>query len=130
MEKNNLQTIEIANNKIADLSGDFFCKQTKFILSVPTCDLIPGLEHMNNLEEFWANNNSVEDFKEVGFLVEVKVIFFVFKVSKLTPNSSLLTVYLEHNPIQVSKDVGAEDSILQRYLGFCPFVFNKRIAAF
>ena len=67
LEKNNLQTIEIANNKIADLSGDFFCKQTKFILSVPTCDLIPGLEHMNNLEEFWANNNSVEDFKEVGF---------------------------------------------------------------
>ena len=24
LEKNNLQTIEIANNKIADLSGDFF----------------------------------------------------------------------------------------------------------
>ena len=24
-----------------------------------------GLEHMTNLEEFWANNNSVEDFKEV-----------------------------------------------------------------
>jgi len=54
LEKNNLQTIEIANNKIADLSG---------------------LEHMNNLEEFWANNNSVEDFKEVGVLVKVKVIF-------------------------------------------------------
>ena len=30
LEKNNLQTIEIANNKIADLSGDFFCKQIKF----------------------------------------------------------------------------------------------------
>ena len=26
---------------------------------------ISGLEHMTNLEEFWANNNSVEDFKEV-----------------------------------------------------------------
>merc|ERR1712083_968052 len=64
LESNNLQTIEIANNKIGDLSG---------------------VEHMTNLEEFWANNNSVEDFKEV---------------SKLTPNSSLLTVYLEHNPIQ------------------------------
>ena len=31
LEKNNLQTIEIANNKIADLSGDFFCKQIKSI---------------------------------------------------------------------------------------------------
>ena len=30
LEKNNLQTIEIANNKIADLSGDFFWKQIKF----------------------------------------------------------------------------------------------------
>merc|ERR1712083_1249333 len=59
LESNNLQTIEIAN--------------------------LSGVEHMTNLEEFWANNNNVEDFKEV---------------SKLTPNSSLLTVYLEHNPIQ------------------------------
>ena len=43
------------------------------MFSVPTS--ISGLEHMNNLEEFWANNNSIEDFKEVGFLVKVKVIF-------------------------------------------------------
>ena len=48
----------------------------------------------------------------------------------MTPNSSLLTVYLEHNPIQVSKDVGAEDSIPQRYLVICPFAFNKKIAPF
>ena len=52
------------------------------------------------------------------------------KVSKLTPNSSLLTVYLEHNPIQVSKDVGAEDTIPPRYLIICPFVFVKEIAPF
>ena len=75
LEKNNLQTIEIANNKIADLSGDFFCKQIKFYSLRPYMWSISGLEHMNNLEEFWANNNSVEDFKEVGFLVKVKVIF-------------------------------------------------------
>ena len=76
LEKNNLQTIEIANNKIADLSGDFFCKQIKFYSFRPYMwSKISGLEHMNNLEEFWANNNSVEDFKEVGFLVKVKVIF-------------------------------------------------------
>ena len=68
LEKNNLQTIEIANNKIADLSGDFFCKQIKFYSFRPYMwSKISGLEHMNNLEEFWANNNSVEDFKEVGF---------------------------------------------------------------
>ena len=76
LEKNNLQTIEIANNKIADLSGDFFCKQIKFYSFRPYMwSKISGLEHMNNLEEFWANNNSVEDFKEVGVLVKVKVIF-------------------------------------------------------
>ena len=40
---------------------------------------------MTKLEEFWANNNLVGNFKEV---------------EKLAPNSSLLTVYLEHNPIQ------------------------------
>ena len=40
---------------------------------------------MNNLEEFWANNNQVSNFKEV---------------EKLSSNSGLLTVYLEHNPIQ------------------------------
>ena len=59
---------------------------------------------MTNLEEFWANNNSVEDFKEVkGFydFILIEIVILVSKVSKLTPNSSLLTVYLEHNPIQV-----------------------------
>ena len=39
LEKNNLQTIEIANNKIADLSGDFFCKQIKFYSFRPYMDL-------------------------------------------------------------------------------------------
>ena len=65
------------------------------------------MEHMTNLEEFWANNNSVEDFKEVkrnNFISDARnvILVYVSKVSKLTPNSSLLTVYLEHNPIQVS----------------------------
>lgn len=45
-----------------------------------TC-VYPGVEHMTNLEEFWANNNSVEDFKEVkGFydfiLIEIVILMF------------------------------------------------------
>ena len=43
-----------------------------------------GLEHMTKLEEFWANNNQVGNFKEV---------------EKLAVNTGLQTVYLEHNPI-------------------------------
>ena len=46
---------------------------------------ISGLEHMSNLEEFWANSNQIGNFKEV---------------EKLAPNSGLLTVYFENNPIQ------------------------------
>merc|ERR1712212_788344 len=64
LENNNLQTIEIANNKVEDISG---------------------LEHMTNLEEFWANSNQIGNFKEV---------------EKLSTNSGLLTVYFENNPIQ------------------------------
>ena len=30
-----------------------------------------GLEHMTNLEEFWANNNGVEDFKEVKRILQI-----------------------------------------------------------
>ena len=52
------------------------------------CNL-SGLEHMTKLEEFWANSNCVDDFKEVD---------------KLGPNTGLLTVYLEHNPLQVTDD--------------------------
>merc|ERR1711936_723558 len=44
-----------------------------------------GLEHMTNLEEFWANNNQISSWAEV---------------EKLTVNTSLATVYLEHNNIQ------------------------------
>ena len=32
-----------------------------------------GVEHMTNLEEFWANNNSVEDFKEVKRILDLKL---------------------------------------------------------
>ena len=46
---------------------------------------ISGLEQMSNLEEFWANNNQINTFAEV---------------EKLMVNTSLATVYLEHNPIQ------------------------------
>ena len=46
---------------------------------------ISGLEQMTNLEEFWANNNQINTFAEV---------------EKLMVNTSLATVYLEHNPIQ------------------------------
>jgi len=37
------------------------------------------------LEEFWANSNQISDWKEV---------------EKLGANKGILTVYLEHNPIQ------------------------------
>ena len=89
LEKNNLQTIEIANNKIADLSGDFFCKQIKLYPLRPYMwSKISGLEHMDNLEEFWANNNSVDDFKEVGFRVKEEVIF-LFQRSRSWPPTPL-----------------------------------------
>ena len=80
--KNNLQTIEIANNKVLDLSGSFYFAN----LSTVSINLIlTGLEHMSKLEELWANNNEINSFQEVD---------------KLTSNTSLLTVYFEHNPIQ------------------------------
>ena len=40
---------------------------------------------MTNLEEFWANNNQISSWAEV---------------EKLMVNTSLATVYLEHNNIQ------------------------------
>ena len=39
---------------------------------------------MTKLEEFWANGNAVSSWQEVD---------------KLKNNTSLLTVYLEHNPV-------------------------------
>ena len=46
---------------------------------------ISGLEQMTKLEEFWANNNQINNWAEV---------------EKLMVNTNLATVYLEHNPIQ------------------------------
>lgn len=40
---------------------------------------------MANLEEFWANNNQISSWAEV---------------ERLAANTSLVTVYLEHNKIQ------------------------------
>ena len=45
---------------------------------------LTGLSHMSKLEEFWANGNAVSSWGEVD---------------KLKANTSLLTVYLEHNPV-------------------------------
>ena len=39
------------------------------------------MEHMTNLEEFWANNNSVEDFKEVkrnNFISDARNVILVY----------------------------------------------------
>ena len=81
----NLEEFYIADNGLTSLQGlESNNLQTIEIANNRISDF-SGVEHMSNLEEFWANNNTVEDFKQV---------------EKLCPNTALLTVYLEHNPIQ------------------------------
>ena len=82
---------------------------------------------MNNLEEFWANNNSVDDFKEVGFRVKEEVIF-LFQRSRSWPPTPLYWPCTWNTILfRWAKTLGP---IPQRYLVICPFVFNKKIAPF
>ena len=63
----NLQTLDLAGNRIKELGG---------------------LSNLTKLEEFWFNDNLLEDWKQLDGLKDL---------------SQLVTVYLERNPIQ--KDV-------------------------
>jgi protein phosphatase 1 regulatory subunit 7 len=60
-----LQTLDVAVNKIKK---------------------IENIEHLVELEEFWANNNEIEDWNDVYVLETC---------------TKLGTVYLEKNPIQI-----------------------------
>merc|ERR1739838_958495 len=65
LEKNlKLQTLDVALNKIS---------------------VIENIDHLQELEEFWANNNEFGDWENVKELAECK---------------KLITVYLENNPVQ------------------------------
>ena len=37
--------------------------------------ILLGLETLSKLEEFWANNNQISDWKEVFFMDFVKFVF-------------------------------------------------------
>jgi protein phosphatase 1 regulatory subunit 7 len=60
-----LRTLDISSNRIAHLAN---------------------LRHLEQLEEFWANNNLLESFQEVE--------------NELGGLEGLHTVYFEHNPLQ------------------------------
>ena len=81
----NLEELYIADNGLTNLNGLENNNLQTIEIANNKIDDISGLEHMSKLEEFWANSNQIGNFKEV---------------EKLAPNASLLTVYLENNPIQ------------------------------
>ncbi len=63
-------------------------KLTTLDLAGNRIKLIQGLETLHQLEEFWCNDNQIEDWAQLAGLSHAK---------------QLATVYLERNPIQ--KDV-------------------------
>jgi Leucine-rich repeat (LRR) protein len=65
-----LRTLDLSNNRIAHLTN---------------------LRHLEQLEDFWANNNLLESFQEIQ--------------QELGDLEGLHTVYFEHNPLQ--KTAGA-----------------------
>ena len=68
LESQNLQTLEIANNKVSDLSGKIVENNVKVIQN-NIFIYFTGLSHMSNLEEFWANSNDISKWPEVLYLL-------------------------------------------------------------
>ena len=87
-----LEELYLSHNGLTEISGlEYNTRLRTLDISSNRITNLTNVRHLEQLEEFWANNNLLESFQEIE--------------QELGGLEGLHTVYFEHNPLQ--KTAGA-----------------------
>lgn len=110
----NLKELYLSHNELESLNGDIpSCLTTLDVANNKISHICRSVSKLNNLKEFWANNNRLSIYEELEYL-----------------DKNLESIYLEGNPLQTSTaqyrtklrlifpDIKQIDALLTRPLSF------------